>query len=456
MSGRKIFGTDGVRGIANQHPMTCEVALALGRAVAHQAKSGDHRHKIVIGKDTRLSGYMIEMAFASGVCSMGVDVLLLGPMPTPAVAYLTKDMRADAGVMISASHNSFEDNGIKIFGRDGFKLSDSKELELEQFMEDEKVGKIRPTRENVGKAFKIDDARGRYISFLKSVFPSTLSLEGMRIAIDCADGAAYRVAPMVLEELGAKVFPINIEPNGKNINELGGATNPNAVAIHTMSNKCNIGIALDGDADRLVVVDETGEIYDGDTVMTIIAKDMLSQGKLNNNTLISTVMSSGGLEQAIEEAGGLVYRTSVGDRYIIEQMRNGGYNLGGEQSGHIICGDHSTTGDGMVAALKVLAIMAKTGMALSELAKVFKPVPQALVNVRVASKPPLEDLEIVQLGIQAAENKLNSMGGGKVLVRYSGTENLVRILVESSDEELNTKIAAALSYEIHKVIGAKK
>lgn len=447
---RKIFGTDGVRGTANQHPMTCEVALALGRAVAYQARSGTHRHKIIIGKDTRLSGYMIEMAFASGVCSMGVDVYLLGPMPTPAVAHLTKDMRADAGVMISASHNSFEDNGIKIFGRDGFKLSDSKELELEQLMEDEKVGKIRPTKEHVGKAFKIDDARGRYIAYLKSIFPSDLSLEGMNIAIDCANGAAYKVAPMVLSELGAAVKTLGISPDGFNINS-SGAVNVKQLREIVFTEKLDIGIALDGDADRIVVVDENGNVLDGDDLMAIAATEMLQAGKLNNNTLIATTMSNKGLEDALAKFGGKVFRAEVGDRYVVEQMRNGGYNLGGEQSGHIIYLDHSTTGDGMVAALKLLASIARTGRKVSELAKVLESMPQATANVKVKSKPPLESLEIVQLGIQAAKNKLGDKG--RILVRYSGTEDKVRVLVEGPNEALNRAIAAAISYEIHKAIG---
>lgn len=450
---RKIFGTDGVRGIANQYPMTCETALALGRAVAYQAKSGSYRHKIVIGKDTRLSGYMIEMAFASGVCSMGVDALLLGTIPTPAVAHLTKDLRADAGIMISASHNSFEDNGIKIFGRDGFKLSDIKEFELEQFMEDERVGKIRPTKEYVGKAFKIDDAQGRYIALVKGAFPPDLTLNGLKIVIDCANGAAYNVAPKILEELGAEVETINVSPNGRNINRNCGALYTNKLSKVIISKKYDIGIALDGDADRLIIVDEKGETINGDAILAVAANEMLKTNTLNNNTLVSTIMSSSGLDNAITCAGGTILRAQVGDRYVIEQMRKGNYNLGGEQSGHIIYLDHSTTGDGMIAALKFLATMVKTGKNVSEITKIFKSVPQTLMSFNVKEKPPLEELTSVQSVIKESQEKLELRGGGRILVRYSGTENKVRVLVECSDAELNIEITADIRHEIQKAIG---
>lgn len=451
MTDRKIFGTDGVRGTANQYPMTCEVALALGRAVAYQARQGGHRHRIVIGKDTRLSGYMLEMAFASGVCSMGVDALLLGPIPTPAVAYLTKDMRADAGVMISASHNSFEDNGIKIFGRDGFKLSDEKELELEQFMEDERVGKIRPTKENVGKAFKIDDARGRYISFLKGIFRHRLSLDGMRIAVDCANGAAYKVAPTVLKELGAYVEAIGVLPDGSNINDNCGATQIEQLRRKVMIEKFDIGVALDGDADRLIMVDEQGNVHDGETLLAIAAERMLRAGILNQGTVVATTMESNGLEISLANNGGRLKRTQVGDRYVVELMREKGYNLGGEKSGHTIYLDHSTTGDGMIAALKILEYMSLSSKKLSELATVIAPMPQSLVSVRVKEKIPLEELEDVQLSIRTAKDTIGD--SGRVIVRYSGTENKVRVLVESPDKKMNWDVAGVLSYEIHKAIG---
>ncbi len=446
MTERKLFGTDGVRGIANQHPMTCETALALGRAVAHQAQNGPHRHKVVIGKDTRLSCYMLEMAFASGVCSMGVDALLLGPMPTPAVAFITRNMRADAGVIISASHNPYQDNGIKIFARDGFKLPDEHEAELERFLHDENVSAIRPTREHVGKAFRIDDARGRYIVALKSVFPEDLDLSGMRIAIDCANGAAYKVAPEALSELGAEVFSTGVSPNGRNINDRCGALYPERVAELVRTHNCALGLALDGDADRLMVVDETGTSVPGDVLLGLTAEDMMKHGHLQHNTLVATVMSNLGLDQHIEALGGTIIRTQVGDRYVVEAMRAGGFNLGGENSGHVIHLDHSTTGDGMVTALRLLAIMRRNKVPLSTLGKTMHLLPQALVSVNVSEKKPIEDLPAAQEKIQKAKELLGT--AGRVMVRYSGTENKVRVLVEGPEQNAADALAQSIAISI--------
>ncbi|MBN1960768.1 MAG: phosphoglucosamine mutase [Deltaproteobacteria bacterium] len=428
---RRLFGTDGVRGVANVFPMTCETALALGRAVAYQARRGNHRHSIIIGKDTRLSGYMIEMAFASGVCSMGVDAVFVGPMPTPAVAFLTRDMRADAGVVISASHNPFADNGIKIFARDGFKLPDKDEIELEDYMHDEKVGKVRPTKGAVGKAFRIDDAPGRYMVGLKSVFPSALNLEGLKIVIDCANGAAYKVAPTVLKELGAAVYPINVNPDGRNINHKCGALHPQGVQSLVRRVGADIGLALDGDADRLIVVDEQGQIVDGDLLLAIGAADLLREKRLHKKTLVTTVMSNLALDKKIKKLGGHVIRTKVGDRYVVEKMRANGYNFGGEQSGHLIYLDHATTGDGMVAALKLLAVLRSQNAQMSELRKMIVPFPQALINVTVKEKRPIEELDNVQKLIRNIERTLGN--DGRVMVRFSGTEPKVRVLVEGPE-----------------------
>ena len=448
---RRLFGTDGIRGIANQFPMTCETALALGRAVAYQAQSGPHRHRILIGKDTRLSGYMLEMAFASGVCSMGVDALLIGPLPTPAVAFLTHNMRCDAGVIISASHNPYEDNGFKIFASDGFKLPDEREAQLEQFLEDKEIGRIRPTRSAVGKAFRIDDARGRYIVALKSVFPGDLDLSGMRIAIDCANGAAYRVAPMALEELGAEVFAHGVSPNGRNINDASGALHPQSLREAVRDHGADIGIALDGDADRLVVVDERGESVNGDAIMAIAARDMLAAGTLKNATLVTTVMSNLALDKTIAGFGGKIIRTQVGDRYVVEAMRAGGHNFGGENSGHLVYLDHSTTGDGMIAALKLLAVLRRENVKLSELASVFHPYPQSLLAVSVREKKPLDEIDEVQAEISRVEQELGD--DGRVMVRYSGTEAKARVLVEGVDEVYVGRAADAIAAAIRRALG---
>lgn len=448
---RELFGTDGVRGVANQHPMTCELALALGRAVAYQMRNGPYRHKILIGKDTRLSGYMLEMAFASGVCSMGVDALLIGPMPTPAVAFLTKDMRADAGVMISASHNPYEDNGIKIFGRDGFKLPDARESELEALMEDERVGRVRPTKSAVGKAFRIDDARGRYNRMLKSVFPQHLDLTGMRIAVDCANGAAYRVAPTVLEELGASMFATGVSPDGRNINRRCGALHVDNLQALVRRRRADIGLALDGDADRLIVVDDQGQVVDGDVLLAIGARDLLERDALPGRTLVATIMSNLALDKKLQELGGQVVRTRVGDRYVVETMREHGYRFGGEQSGHLVYLEHGTTGDGMVAALKLLGVMRQQGVALSELRQCLHLLPQSLVNVPIRHRKPVEELPTVRQVIERAERSLGD--DGRVMVRFSGTEPKVRVLVEGPDSGAIGSYASEIASEIGRALG---
>ena len=436
---RRLFGTDGVRGVANVHPMTAEMALQLGRALAWLVRSGPHRHRIVIGKDTRLSGYMLEQAIASGICSMGVDVMLCGPLPTPGIAFITQSMRADAGVVISASHNPYQDNGIKFFSRDGFKLPDEAELRIERLAlgtpaeADGEFQTLRPTATLIGQAQRIDDAIGRYVVFLKSVFPRELTLDGVTVVVDCAHGAAYKVAPAVFEELGAKVIRLNVKPDGKNINEGCGAVHPEAMARAVAEHGAQIGIALDGDADRVIVAAEKGRIVDGDAIMAIVGRDMLRHGKLVKNTVVSTVMSNVGLENALRQVGGFVVRTQVGDRYVVEEMRRHGYNFGGEQSGHLLFLDNVTTGDGVCAALNLLAVMLREGRALSELARWFEPVPQAQLNVAVREKRPLQDLPAVQDAIAAVERALGA--DGRVLVRYSGTENKARVLVEGPDAD---------------------
>ena len=448
---RHLFGTDGVRGIANQHPMTCEVALALGRAVAYQAQAGSHRHRIVIGKDTRLSGYMLEMAFASGVCSMGVDALLVGPMPTPGVAFLTQNMRADAGVVISASHNPYQDNGIKIFARDGFKLPDAKEAELEGFMEDERVGRVRPTAEKVGKAQRIDDALGRYIVSLKGVLPNELDLTGLKVVVDCAHGAAYKVAPLILNELGATVTPIGIHPDGRNINDNCGALFPQQLADVVRQQKADVGIALDGDADRLIVVDEAGKVVDGDALLAMGAKELIDQNRLRHNTVVATTMSNLALDHVVGKMGGRVVRTDVGDRYVVGEMRGHGYTFGGEQSGHLIYLDHSTTGDGMLAALKLLGTMRREKVALSTLTEVFRPYPQALLSLPVKSKRPLAELDEVQKAIAAAQKALGK--DGRVLVRFSGTEAKARVLVEGPEQRAVDGMAQSIADALRRTLG---
>ena len=447
---RKLFGTDGIRGTANQWPMTCEMAVSLGRAVAYHALAGEHRHRIVIGKDTRLSCYMMEMAFASGVCSMGVDVFLVGPMPTPAVAFLTKNMRADAGVMISASHNPYQDNGIKIFARDGFKLPDEIELKLETLMDDDHVESIRPTKSAVGKAYRVEDARGRYLSYVKTVLPENLDFEGLKVVVECANGAAYQVAPRVLEEMGAEVHAIGVAPNGRNINLECGALYPDKLRDHVLESGADIGVALDGDADRLIVVDNKGDVLDGDCILAIGAQEMLAKGTLKDSTLVSTVMSNMALDKVIDKLGGKVVRTKVGDRYVVEEMRKGGYSFGGENSGHLVYLDHATTGDGLLAALKLIAVMREADAPLSEIRKVLRPFPQSLVNVQVANKTPIEELDSVQKVIEEVESKL--AGEGRVMVRYSGTEPKARVLVEGPDAGQAENWAQEIAQELGRAL----
>ncbi|MBW2703731.1 MAG: phosphoglucosamine mutase [Deltaproteobacteria bacterium] len=430
---RRIFGTDGIRGVANVHPMTSETALRLGRAVAYLFRKGSRRPRVLIGKDTRLSGYMLETAMASGICSMGVDVLLVGPLPTPGIALLTQAMRADAGVVISASHNPFQDNGIKIFAGDGFKLPDETEERIEQLMVENIIDHHRPTANAVGKAFRIDDAVGRYVVSLKHVLPKDLTLDGVRIVVDCANGAGYRVAPAVFEELGAKVFLLNVKPDGRNINRRCGSLHPEVITQAVRRHKADLGIALDGDADRVVMVGEKGDILNGDHMLAICAKNMLGQKQLRKKTVVATVMSNLGLEKSLVDMGVRLLRTQVGDRYVVEAMRKGGYNLGGEQSGHLVFLDHTTTGDGVVAALMTLSVMLREGKTLSELAKVMTAVPQVIVNRKVENKRPIQDLPAVQRAIVSVEKACKDKG--RVLVRYSGTENKVRVMVEGENEK---------------------
>lgn len=429
---RRLFGTDGVRGVANVYPMTTEIAMQIGRGLAYLVKDMKTDHRIVIGKDTRLSGYMIENALASGICSMGVDVLLVGPLPTPGIANITTSMRADAGVVISASHNPFQDNGIKIFARDGYKLPDRLELEIEELIFSDRMDALRPVAEEVGKAFRIDDAKGRYIVFLKNTFPRQYSLDGFHIVLDCAHGATYGVAPHVFEELGAHVTALGVSPNGRNINHRCGALHPRLMADKVRELGADIGIALDGDGDRLIVADEHGNIVDGDQIMAICASELLTHHHLRKNTLVATVMSNLGLEIAMKRLGGKLLRTGVGDRYVVEEMRRGGYNFGGEQSGHLIFLDHNTTGDGILAALQLLAIMIRRDQPLSELAAIMEPCPQILKNVRTTCKRLPAEICGFSEKVAALEEVLGD--SGRILVRPSGTEPLIRVMVEGSDQ----------------------
>jgi phosphoglucosamine mutase len=448
---RKLFGTDGVRGVANEHPMTAEIALQLGRAIAHISRRGPHRHRIMIGKDTRVSGYMIEFALASGVCSLGVDVILVGPVPTPAVAFLTKSMRVDAGVMISASHNPFQDNGIKFFGRDGFKLDDVIEYQIEQLLETAEIDNIRPTATDIGKTVKLEDARGRYVQFVKNTLDQSIGLDGMKIVIDCANGAAYRVAPQIFTELGADVITIADDPDGKNINAGCGALYPEKLQQKVKELGANVGLALDGDADRVIVVDEKGEVVDGDAIMAICGIDLVNKGKLPEKTVVSTVMSNMGLERALAKSGANVVRTAVGDRYVVECMRKNGYVFGGEQSGHLIFLDYTSTGDGCIAGLRVLELMLRAGKPLSELASIFERVPQHLVNIPVRTKTPLSELPKTSGLIRKIERELE--GEGRVLVRYSGTENKARIMVEGPDGAKTKRFADEIADSMRQEIG---
>src|SRR5437762_7256589 len=448
---RRLFGTDGVRGVANVWPMTGELMLQLGRALAYLIKRGSHRHRVVIGKDTRLSGYMLETALASGLCSMGVDVHLCGPLPTPAISNLTLSMRADAGAVISASHNPYQDNGIKFFSADGYKLPDEVEAEIEDLVANDKLHHLRPTALSIGKAYRIDDAAGRYIVYAKSTFPRHLTLEGLTIVVDCAHGAAYRVAPAVLEELGAKVIVIGSSPDGKNINRGFGALHPETMCKAVKKTGANLGIALDGDADRVIISDEHGNVVNGDAVMAICGLDLLRRRTLPKKTLVATVMSNLGLDQAIAKVGGRVLRTRVGDRYVVEELRRGGYSFGGEQSGHLIFLDQANTGDGVVAALALLAVMQESEKPISELAKCMQVFPQSQLGLQVTSKPELGSLPGVMRAIRDVERKLGAKG--RVLVRYSGTEPKVRVLVEGPDQKTIDGYAQQIAGELKKAIG---
>ena len=429
---RTLFGTDGMRGVANIEPMTGETVMRLGMAIAARLRQPGRHTRIAIGKDTRLSGYMFESALAAGIVSMGADVWLTGPLPTPGIAFITSSMRCDAGVVISASHNPFADNGIKVFARDGYKLPDHVELEIEALVRSPDLDKQRAAPGDVGYNRKLEDSRGRYIVFCKSTFPTAATLDGLRIVVDAANGAGYRVAPAVFEELGAKVIAIHTNPNGKNINARAGALYPEAMCEAVKLHEAHLGVALDGDGDRCVMCDEHGNVVDGDAVMALCATRMLSAGTLAKQTLVATVMSNLGLERALKSVGGKLVRTQVGDRYVVETMRRDGYNFGGEQSGHLVFLDHATTGDGIVAALRVLAIMVGEGKPLSELSTVMTRTPQVLVNTAVGKKIPLEQLPDVQRVISAIEQELGD--DGRVLVRYSGTESKVRVMIEGLDE----------------------
>jgi len=448
---RKLFGTDGVRGTANQDPMTSEMALKLGRAAAHVFRDSSRRHRIVIGKDTRLSGYMIESALTSGICSLGVDVLLVGPVPTPGIAFLTRSLRADAGVVISASHNPYEDNGIKFFGRDGFKLPDETELKIEELIFSGALDAVRPTATEIGKAYRIDDALGRYNEYVKSSIPRGMDLAGLRIVLDSANGAAYKIGPRALMELGAEVISLYDQPNGININQGCGSLHPEVISRAVKANKAHIGIAFDGDADRVVLCDEKGAVLDGDVIMAICALAMLKEGTLQKKTLVATVMSNIGLERAIRDAGGKLVRTAVGDRYVVEKMVEGGYNLGGEQSGHVVFLDNNTTGDGVITALQVLRIMRQSGRPLSELATCMKTYPQTLLNVKVRERRDFAELPKVTKRIAEIERELS--GTGRVLVRYSGTEPKIRVMIEGEDETVIRRHAEDLAGLIRETLG---
>jgi phosphoglucosamine mutase len=448
----KLFGTDGVRGVANEEPITSETALKLGRALAHvfRTTSGRHR-KILIGKDTRLSGYMLETAIASGICSMGVDVWLIGPLPTPGIAFLTRSMRADAGVVISASHNPFQDNGIKFFSREGFKLDDNLEATIEELVHDDSaLAHGRASKGDIGKAARIDDALGRYLVFLKTCVPRTANFDSMRVAIDCANGAGYKVGPEVLEELGAEVVPIGVDPNGININDGCGAVHLDKIRETVLRERCHVGIALDGDGDRAMLIDEKGEVFDGDDVMAVMGRSLAKAGKLHDNTVVATVMSNFGLEVALREAGLKLVRTEVGDPAVVRELRTKSYNLGGEQSGHVIFMDHSTTGDGLITALLMLSHMAESNRPMSEL-RAMKRMPQVLRNVRVKQRTPIAEMPDVARLIADVERRL--AGSGRLLVRYSGTEMLARVMVEGADQAQIGALAGEIGDAIARRVG---
>ena len=447
---KKLFGTDGLRGRVNSYPMTPEISLRLGLAAGEYFRNGSKKHKVVIGKDTRLSGYVFEYALTSGLCATGMDVFLVGPLPTPAISFLTRNMRADLGVVISASHNPFQDNGIKFFDREGFKLDDNVEADIAAMVLDPDREWSYPEPEDVGRAHRINDARGRYIVYLKYSFPQNLTLKGVKVVLDCAHGAAYGVAPQVFEELGAEVIAVGCQPDGLNINEGCGSLSPEVVAETVRREGADIGLALDGDADRLIVVDENGIILDGDQIMALCASDLLQSGCLPGGMLVTTVMSNMALEVFMKERGGRLLRTPVGDRHVVEAMRREGATLGGEQSGHLIFMDYSTTGDGLLAALQLLRIMCERQKPLSELAHLITPFPQLLINVPVVCKTPFEDLPDLQASVARAEKDM--AGRGRVLLRYSGTESLARVMVEGEDQDKVRSLAEGLAEDVRKCL----
>ena len=441
-----FFGTDGVRGTANRFPMSADTVLKIGMATGALYRRGNHRHRVVIGKDTRLSGYMVEQALTAGFLATGMDVFLFGPVPTPAVAMLTRSMRADLGVMISASHNPYHDNGIKIFGPDGYKLSDDQEDKIEQLVRSPDHIKLAAP-DQIGRAKRIEDAQARYIEFVKSSFPKDHTLDGLRIVIDCANGAAYQVAPTALWELGAEVIPIGVEPNGFNINAECGSTHPQKVAQQVRKMRADIGISLDGDADRCILVDEKGNVIDGDQVMALIATSWHKRGILRGDGLVATVMSNLGLERLLASQKLKLERTRVGDRYVVEAMRSNGYNVGGEQSGHVVLSDFNTTGDGLIAALQVLAVLVQEGRTVSDICRMFDPVPQVLKNVRYSTGAPLEN-DAVKKAIEAAEQKLGN--SGRLVIRKSGTEPLIRVMAEGDNADLVNRVVDDIVAEVER------
>ncbi|MFN8389675.1 MAG: phosphoglucosamine mutase [Bdellovibrionota bacterium] len=444
----RLFGTDGIRGIANVAPMDSETALRLGRAIAHVFRRSEGRHRILIGKDTRVSGYMLETALESGISSMGVDVLIVGPLPTPGIAFMTRSMRADAGVVISASHNSYEDNGIKFFGADGFKLADAAEDEIERLMQPGHLDELRASPDLIGKAFRIEDAIGRYTVYLKSCIERECKLDGLKIVLDSANGAAYRVAPLVFSELGASLITVGDKPDGKNINQGCGSLYPEVISKLVREHKADVGIAFDGDADRVILCDENGDLLDGDLILAMCAADLKSRGMLRGDAVVGTVMSNFGLEKFLSEQGIKLFRSDVGDRYVLAEMLERGSNLGGEQSGHVIALDHNTTGDGLLTALLVLSIMLRAKKPLSHYSSLIKRYPQVLINVPVKHKPPLTDVPGIVAALADAEKKLANCG--RVLLRYSGTESKARVMVECSEAPLCNAIAQQVAEVVKK------
>ncbi len=449
----KLFGTDGVRGRANVEPVTAEIALKLGRAAAHVfRKDNDRRHVVVVGKDTRLSGYMLENAVVAGLLSMGVDVLVIGPLPTPGVPFITRSLRADAGIMLTASHNTYEDNGIKFFRSDGYKLDDELEHEIERLVFSGEIDRIRPTAMAIGKAYRIDDALGRYVEFVKNSFPRGMTLDGMRIVLDTANGATYKAAPCALRELGATLFVYNNTPDGTNINLNCGSTHPEVIRKAVIDHNADIGIAHDGDGDRVILCDENAQVVDGDQILAICALDYMERGELRDNTIVATIMSNAGLDLAVRAAGGEVIRVPVGDKYVLHELLRRDLNFGGEQSGHILVRDYTTTGDGLITALQVLRIMRQTGKSLAQLARCMEKFPQVNLNLPIASRPPLEEIDGLGELIREIEGELS--GNGRVLVRYSGTQPRLRIQVEGRDGAPIEQFAQRIYDLVERQIGA--